>query len=770
MRAKGFLCGILAVALVAGGCQKKDRDLTTDLHRAAEKGDLSQVQMLIARGAHLNARDDKGCTPLHLAAENGHNDVVEVLVRCGAQLDSEDERSRTPAITAMVYNHRAIVEHLLSEGAAETLSIAAYLGDISKVKSLIEGGADVNAGAGTVWTALHYAACYNQHVVTEALIAGGARVDSSNKRGTTPLHTAAEEGHFSMVQLLLAHGANIDVRDSEGATPLYEALRRERVDVVELLASSGADINARPVSDDTPLCYAAGHGLVGVVKLLLTKGANANTRITANQFRPGLPLEYAIEGGYIDVAEALLAGGADVNGEDESGWPLLHIAIGSSCQSGAEAALLLERPAAGAAQADWDRYNAAVDQVRKTLAVQIVRLLIAHGADAKAENKEGLTPLHCAVYQGHREIVQLLLAAGAEVNAEDNRGNRPLHDLFGSHRDDESLWELIDYLGVVIEERSEDPFQPARTPGGKEEREQRMGVLGILLKHGADVNAVGENGLTPLHIAARAGCTRAVEVLIDRGADLNARSRAIPQYGDPQPAGQTPLLLALRSGYLNVAQLLIDRGADVNATDETGETALLCGLRVTFREGNRSIRMGDIGRTFSGQNASMLEAGLRKANRKLVGCLLTPGANASPKDEDGATPLHYAARTGDEALAELLLAHGAEISAIDGDGVTPLHDAARASTGVVALLLAHGAAVRVADKRGDTPLHEAVLRGHRQIVELLLAHNPDLNVRNSRGRTPLDEANRRGHTDIVQLLTAEAKGPHVDVPARETKK
>jgi ankyrin repeat protein len=533
MRASGLCWLTAAVVLLLAGCDKNTRhNATTDLHRAAEQGDLQQVQMLIIRGAHVNARDDRRRTPLHLAAENGHKEVAEVLVHCGAQVDSEDELGRTPADIAMARNYRAVVEYLIGEGAIVTLPLATYLGDVAKVKSLIEAGADVNAGVGTAWTALHYAARYNQRAVAELLIAGGARVDSSTKEGTTPLHTAAEEGELGMVQFLLTQGANINARDSQGATPLYVALRREHVDMVELLASSGADVNARPVYEDTALCYAAGHGLVDVVKLLLAKGANANARIAENRFRGGLPLEIAIEGGYVDIVEALVSGGADVNRKDEFGWPLLHIAITSHCQSGAEAALLSERPGVGAARADWDRYGASIDRVRRTLAAQMVRLLIAHGADIEARDKEGLTPLHCAAYQGHREIVEFLLAAGVDVNARAVRDPEPNSISRENPTPDDGF-----ATGVT-------PLHAAAVSGDP-------CVVEVLLAHGAKIQATNESGATPLHCAVQEAKLGVVELLIAKGADVNVEDRG----------GATPLADALSLGLVRTAKALIAAGA-----------------------------------------------------------------------------------------------------------------------------------------------------------------------------------------------------------------
>jgi ankyrin repeat protein len=283
-----------------------------------------------------------------------------------------------------------------------------------------------------------------------------------------------------------------------------------------------------------------------------------------------------------------------------------------------------------------------------------------------------------------------------------------------------------------------------------------MEILNLLLEHGADVNTIAENGWTALHMAASQGRTRAVKMLIDKGADLDCRTgKPKGWYSDGRPTGQTPLLLALRSGYLHVAQLLIDRGADVNGADETGKTALLLAAGMALRVDTWAIAVSGI--DCGSQGVQILDVGLRNANRRLADCLLSHGANANARDEDGATPLHHAARNGDEAIAELLLAHGSQINAADDEGTTPLHEAARVSNGMVALLLSHGAAVGAANRRGNTPLHDAVLRGHREIAELLLAHNADANAKNNGGRTPLDEANRRRHAGIIQLLTAKAE-------------
>ena len=98
----------------------------------------------------------------------------------------------------------------------------------------------------------------------------------------------------------------------------------------------------------------------------------------------------------LDVVEALVPGGADVNRRDESGRPLFTPPSTSSCQSAVEAGVL-RAPFSGGSSAKT-RIAATPWSMRfvQKLVLQMVRILIAHRADVKAKDKEGVTLLHCA--------------------------------------------------------------------------------------------------------------------------------------------------------------------------------------------------------------------------------------------------------------------------------------------------------------------------------------------------------------------------------------
>jgi len=154
----------------------------------AVSGDMQAVEELLAKGADVNAKSDRGLSALHSAAVFGHRDIVELLIEKGADVNAKAERS------------------LWDEGM----------------------------------TALHGSCVKGQKDVAELLIAKGADVNAKSKNGYTPLHIATTEGYRDVVELLIAKGADVNARDYYGRLPLSSAKSRNHTEITELLRKHGA--------------------------------------------------------------------------------------------------------------------------------------------------------------------------------------------------------------------------------------------------------------------------------------------------------------------------------------------------------------------------------------------------------------------------------------------------------------------------------------------------------------------------------------------------
>jgi ankyrin repeat protein len=146
-------------------------------------------------------------------------------------------------------------------------------------------------------------------------------VFSKDEDGFTPLHLAAANGYKDMAEFLLANKADANATDNSQSTPLHQAIAAvgEHVELLELLITHKADVNAADTNGLTPLHYAALADNGKAVKLLLARGAHPDVR---DKVDGNTPLIIATGKGYKDVAEVLLANGADVNAADKKGTPL----------------------------------------------------------------------------------------------------------------------------------------------------------------------------------------------------------------------------------------------------------------------------------------------------------------------------------------------------------------------------------------------------------------------------------------------------------------
>jgi ankyrin repeat protein len=270
-------------------------------------------------------------------------------------------------------------------------------------------------------------------------------------------------------------------------------------------------------------------------------------------------------------------------------------------------------------------------------AVQMAALLLAAGADVNARSSSKQTPLHLAVSEGRPEIVALLLDHGADLNARDWKGMTPLDR--AAQRRTSRLADMLRAKGAQLNIFSAAELGETNT------------VAALLSRDASLLEARDHEGRTPLEIAATKRHAALVQLLLSHRPHLDiflaaaAGQRAVVEQilgNNPgsvntvNERGMTPLYGAVLSGQKEIVELLLQRGAEV----ERGRRRVLEGPLLDRRR--------------IWWTTPLHEAAFR-GDLDLALLLLKHGADPQARSYSGATPYHLALMNGHEKLAEELL-------------------------------------------------------------------------------------------------------------------
>lgn len=520
---------------------------------AVRRGREQLVRDLLARGAPACATEGGGDepSPLHVAAQLGHNGMVHALLLHGADRTAPDSEGRTPLHLAARGGHLSVVDLLLAAGTG-----------VDYVNLRCYRDRDRNDRRGE--TALDLAAGRGHADVLKSLLGHGAAINAWDAAGLTALHRVAVAGGKECcgdgprsIDVLVDHEADLDARNGEGRTPLHFAAEKGRSDTLMALLEHGADENALDGRGQAPIHVATDFGHVAIAIALLASGADVNRRWGSAKESA---LEMAARKGRVEVLREMIAYGADVNASDSTGYTPLHAAATDN-EPGAIDALV---EAGANVEALEKESRTPLHHASQWDAPEAIIALLRHGADKNKVDISGLSPLHIAVVNGSCSASEALLAAGADTKA-----------IAPCNEHSMSLIEVAACQGHV-------------------------GVLKAVIRHGADVNAVGGLGGTPLMLASASDNADAVDVLVKLGASVNAVQ---------EPTGKTCLHLAANGSCCETVRALLQHGADVNATDALGNSPLhyaakLAGkveasemVDILLRHGADETTFDNIGRT-----------------------------------------------------------------------------------------------------------------------------------------------------------------------------
>ncbi len=426
--------------------------------------------------------------------------------------------------------------------------------DQGRIRELLTRKPDVNAREGDGSTALLWAAHWNDVATADLLIRSQADANLANDFGMTPLSRACTNGNAALVELLLNAGANPNARIATGETPLMTCASTGSVDGVRLLLARGADVNAtEPSQHQDALMWAASERHPNVVRLLVEAGANTKAHTT----KGFTALHFAAREGDIDSVRHLLSSGVNINSRS----------------------LPDEKAPVGRGPG----YQATLSEGSTPLLVATVRghvplalFLLDQGADPNVLDA-GFTPLHWAsgtweggisnsVYgfsdpmsgipnrQQKIALVRSLLAHGANPNGRMTRRPPGFSGLGGGYED-----------------------APGATPFLLASAADDLEMMRLLLAAGADPKLLTESKATAVMAASglnrsigespttEAQALEAVKFLFELGADAKGATTT----------GENALFGAAYRGWNTLLELLIEKGADVNAVSKAGITPWL---------------------------------------------------------------------------------------------------------------------------------------------------------------------------------------------------
>ena len=452
----------------------------SDVADAVMRGDTAAVRALLAQKADVNATQADGASALHWAVYRTDPALTDLLLQAGANPKVANLEGFTP------------------------LSLAGLNGDATIIASLLKAGADANEVLPRGETPLMMASRTGNVAAMTALLDRGARVDAKETlRGTTALMWAADQGHAAAVQLLIDRGADLQARSSATARDRETARLGKANDPRKanraLQARAGgagtspqqerAAVEAPDLSGGalTPLVYAARANSLDTVKTLLAAGADINHTSGYGW----TPLLVATQNRFYQLGSFLLDSGADPNKANIGGWTPLYLAVDNRNIEGG----------------DYPVRKGDMDHL------EFIKKLLDKGADVNARMKDstetrtvftnqwldedGATAFLRASQSADLDVMRLLLAHGAD----------PKIATVG----DVTALQVAAGIGWV--------------EGNTYEWSEKANVeaVKLLLDLGVDPNIQAETGRTALHGAGHKGRTAIIQMLVDHGAKLDTR-------------------------------------------------------------------------------------------------------------------------------------------------------------------------------------------------------------------------------------------------------
>ncbi|WP_264376372.1 ankyrin repeat domain-containing protein [Wolbachia endosymbiont (group B) of Idaea aversata] len=489
--------------------------------------DIAEIQGLINKAseicqkkagceANIEAKNNDGQTLFHVAAQEGKLRSIRFLIGKIESMNFEDNLYSEPDELVKAVRQRERLKSLINEKdkfGYTPLQYAAKNGKWDIVNLFLDKTAERNQDDvadkdkfSTSWTTVHYAV-YNGNMslfndIFQFLSDKETMINTKDSSDWTPLHYAVYYNALDVVKFLVNKGADISVKDKDSKTPLDLAAQENDTNVAEFLKQTELDKKLLAAVQDAGL---------NEVKDLINQKANIN----AKDMYGWTLLHFAASRDKLSVVEFLFNNNANINAKDVYGNTPLHVAA---------------------------QYSSSLEIVKFLLDKDI------SGINNITNN--GWTPLHVAIQGNKLNTVELLLGRGADIEVRDiyNQTSLDLATRKG----------YLDIAGILKQVQLDRKLLTIVESGGFNEAKG-------LIAQGANIDTNDKNGNTLLYSAAEIGDLNLVKLLLDNGANIEAKN------GEYQA---TPLHGAVENYRIDVVKLLLNRGANVNAEDKDNWTPL----------------------------------------------------------------------------------------------------------------------------------------------------------------------------------------------------
>ncbi|XP_071145000.1 serine/threonine-protein phosphatase 6 regulatory ankyrin repeat subunit B-like [Mytilus edulis] len=544
---------------------------------------------------------------------------------------------------------------------------------------------------------LHKASINGHHEIADLFLYSGAEINQIDIFGYTPLLASCYKGYFKTTQVLLKYHANINMCGKDGWYPLHLAADNGNTDHIKLLINHKAKVNKQMNNGMTPLFLTCCGGHLMAANLLIENKANVNKCDKEGRSS----FHVACQLGFYDIVKVLIVNGADVNKLTTSGQTPLH----NACRNNH---------------------------------INIAKVLLAHGAVINQGDEDEETPLHMVCQSGNKEIVELLCKLGASTNQRSKHGFTPLH-CFCDRDYDKNNDQTITRSAFLynVNDSGDMHLIPAH--------DSDKDIIKQLIKHGADVNAPSNDGMTPIFMACKQINVEAVKWLLHNEADANKFDNN----------GWSPLHIASSEGNEDIVNILLKHGVNIDHCSEKGFTSLhlVCSYRIKniaeilIKNGAAVNKVDETG------NTALLLA-CNKSYNEIAELLLENGADVNSPNIQGRASLYSAAKTGNTDLIKMLMIHDADVNFQTKTGMSPIYKACMNNRlEAVKMLCSYKADINKCEKSGWSPLHIASYFNHKEIVSYICEQSDAvINRTNKEGQSPLHFACKNDNEELVKLL------------------